>query len=320
MIDGCGRPIDHLRLSLTDRCNLACRYCVPEGVHPPQQHLDARLAYELVAWLAREHGIRHLRLTGGEPLLYPGLTPLIARLATVPELHEITLTTNGQALAHQAQALRAAGLSRLNVSLDTLKADRFAQLTRGGQLEHTVAGIRAAVECGLTPIKLNMVVQRGLNEDELADVALWGLSLGCVVRFLEVMPIGPYAHVVDRHLVPASEIVDSLSRHFALRPIPRPLGQPSIDYAASAGDLRGVIGVIAPTTQPFCDRCRRIRITARAAVVPCVHDGRSYDLSCAWDGDSLETRRADAVLREAVAKKPAQGSRSQGLTMLALGG
>ncbi len=320
MIDGCGREIDHLRLSLTDHCNLACRYCVPEGAPPSRQMIDARLAFEIVRWLSEHHGARHVRLTGGEPLLYPDLIPLVRRLALLNHLDEITLTTNGQALAVQAAALRKAGLSRINVSLDTLRPDRFEQVTRGGRVEHTINGIESAIRADLTPVKLNMVVQRGLNDDEVVAAARWGLELGCVVRFLEVMPIGPLAHVIDEHLVPASEILDRLSSAFRLEPITQSLGQPAVDYAASSGSLRGVIGIIAPTTRPFCDRCRRIRVTSRGAVVACVHEDRHFDLTRCWNGRRLDEVHADTILEEAILHKPAEGSRSQSLTMIALGG
>jgi GTP 3',8-cyclase len=320
MIDGCGREIDHLRLSLTDHCNLACRYCVPEDAPPSRQMIDARFAFELVRWLSEHHGIRHVRLTGGEPLLYPDLIRLVRRLSSLDRLYEITLTTNGQALVAQAAALREAGLSRINVSLDTLHPDRFENVTRGGRVEHTIKGIESAVRAGLTPVKLNMVVQRGLNDDEIVDTARWGLGLGCVVRFLEVMPIGPLAHVIDGHLVPASEIIDKLSAVFRLAPIQGSLGQPAADYAATSGLLRGVIGVIAPTTQPFCDRCRRMRITSRGAIVACVHDNRHFDMVECWDGRRLNEKLADKILSESILHKPAEGSRSQSLTMIALGG
>lgn len=320
MIDGCGREIDHLRLSLTDHCNLACRYCVPERVRPASRMIDASFAFELVRWLAERHGIRHVRLTGGEPLLYPELIPLVRRLAALDSLDEITLTTNGQALEQKATQLRDAGLTRVNVSLDTINLDRFAHMTRGGHVEHTLKGIQAAIVAGLTPVKLNMVVQRGLNDDEIVDAARWGLELGCVVRFLEVMPIGPLAHVVDNHLVPASEILDRLSNHFRLAPIPQSLGQPAVDYAASQRELRGVIGIIAPTTKSFCERCRRIRVTSRGKLVACVHDNRHFDLMRCWNGRRLDEGHASGILRESLLLKPAVGLRSQSLTMIALGG
>ena len=320
MIDGCGRQIDHLRLSLTDHCNLACRYCVPEGAASEWQMIDPGFAFEVVRWLSERHGIRHLRLTGGEPLMFPELLPLIRRLSKLSSLREITLTTNGQALAPKAAALRAAGLTRVNTSLDTLSPERFAHVTRGGQIEHTLAGIEAAVAAGLTPVKINVVAQRGLNDDELVDLAAWGLVRGCIVRFLEVMPIGPLAHVADRHLVPAAEILERLSERFELRPIPQSIGQPATDYAAAADGLRGVIGVIAPTTRPFCSKCRRLRVTSHGSIVACVHEAQRFDLGTCWDGRVLDVDAAGAILHEAVVGKPAVGSRSQSLTMLSLGG
>lgn len=320
MIDGCGREIDHLRLSLTDHCNLACRYCVPHGVPPSGCMIDADFAFSLVRWLSSQHGIRYVRLTGGEPLLYPKLIPLLERLHGLGTLHQITLTTNAQALSRRAEALRAAGLSRINISLDTLRPDRFTQIARGGRVADTLAGIEAAIAAGLTPVKINVVVQRGLNDDELPDIAAWGLSLGCIVRFLEVMPIGPLAHVFEQHMVPASAILERLGKRFSLRPIPASLGQPATDYAAQGQGLRGVIGLIASTTRPFCDRCRRMRITSRGAIVACVHDPTRFDLSSHWDGRRFDTKSADEILRTAVENKPAEGPRTQSLTMLSLGG
>lgn len=320
MIDGCGRTIDHLRLSLTDRCNLACRYCVPAGATPCGGIIDEDSAFHLVRWLSTRHGIRHLRLTGGEPLLYPPLLPLVRRLAALRDLREITLTTNGQALHRHARPLAAAGLSRVNISLDTIRVDRFRGVTRGGRIDHTIRGIEAAVQAGLTPVKINVVVQRSFNDDEIGDIAAWGLARGCVVRFLELMPIGPLARVATSHIVPASEILRRLAERFTLRAIPGSLGQPATDYAVTGCGLRGVIGVIAPTTRPFCDRCRRIRITSRGSIVACVHDAASFDLSDCWSGTSLCVERADRVLRRAVLAKPVEGTRGQSLTMVALGG
>lgn len=320
MIDGCGRTIDHLRLSLTDHCNLACRYCVPDKATPCGKMIDEDFAFQVVRWLSTNHGIRHLRLTGGEPLLYPPLHRLIKRLAALESLREITLTTNGQALEQQAASLAEAGLSRLNISLDSLDADKFSNVTRGGTIEHTLRGIEAAIQAGLTPVKVNVVTQRSFNDDEIADIAYWGLSRGCVVRFLEVMPIGPLAHVADKHLVPASEILDSLAKRFTLTAIPGSLGQPATDYAVTGSGLRGVVGVIAPTTRPFCDRCRRIRITSGGRIVACVHDGTSLGLQEFWDGTRLHTQGADEVLHRAILAKPEVGPRKQTFSMVTLGG
>lgn len=323
MIDGCGREIDHLRLSLTDRCNLACRYCVPEGFQPSRsasKGIDPDFAFETVRWLSERHGIRHVRLTGGEPLLYLGLVPLLERISGLNTLTEITLTTNAQALRSKARPLQEAGLERINISLDTFDPQRFAHLTRGGDIVHTLSGIEAAVEVGLTPVKINVVAQRGLNEDELLPIAEWGLARGCIVRYLEVMPLGPMMHVTDQHLVPASEILERLSERLDIRKIPQPVGQPATDYAVKGRNVSGVIGIIAHTTLPFCSRCRRLRLTAGGAIVPCLHDSRRFELMRHWNGRSLDIDAADALLREAVEGKAAVGPGAQSLTMLSLGG
>lgn len=320
MIDGCGREMDHLRLSLTDHCNLACRYCVPTDAPPSGKMIDPDFAFEVVRWLSQRHGIRHVRLTGGEPLVFPDLIPLVERLAKLQTLQEISLTTNGQALAQKAKALREAGLARVNISLDVLDPDRFTYITRGGDINHTLAGVQAAVDAGLTPVKINVVAQRGLNDDRLPDIAEWGLTRGCVVRFLEVMPVGPLAHVAKQHLVPAAEILERLAERFELRAIPQTIGQPATDYAATGNGVRGVIGLIGATTRPFCDRCRRLRVTSRGKLVACLHDDRRFDLTRWWDGHVLDIARADAVVCTAAASKPEQGPRHQSLTMLSLGG
>jgi cyclic pyranopterin phosphate synthase len=284
------------------------------------QMIDAAFAFEVVRWLSRKHGIRHLRLTGGEPLLYPRLLPLIEKLGDLGSLREITLTTNGQALVEKARALKAAGLARINVSLDTLDPARFARFTRGGDVARTLRGVEAAAAAGLAPVKINVVAQRGFNEDELAAIAEWGLSRGCVVRFLEVMPIGPLAHATEKHLVPEPEILERLAALFEVRPLPQTIGQPATEYAVIGAGLEGEIGVIASTTRPFCDCCRRLRLTSHGQLVPCVHDRSRVSLMPAWDGQNLDISMADSLLATAVAAKPEVGPRNQAITMMSLGG
>jgi GTP 3',8-cyclase len=323
LIDGRGRRIDYLRLSLTDRCNLACRYCSAGGSSQNGHRLDADFAVALVRWLSVSHGISHVRLTGGEPLLHPELPDLVAGLADLGTLEEITLTTNGQMLANKAGVLRDAGLRRVNVSLDTLDPERFARVTRGGQLVRTLQGIEAALEVGLTPVRLNVVAQRGLNDDELYDLAEWGLSRGCTVRFLEIMPIGPVIGALEELIVPAAEILECLSERFLLRPVVAPAGQPATDYVAddlAAGGRSGVIGVIASTTRPFCSRCRRLRITARGEILSCLFDTGGSSLLGAWDGQSIHEATADRILQAAVMAKPAMGRRTRSTPMVAIGG
>ncbi len=323
LTDGCSRLIDHLRLSLTDRCNLACPYCVVPGTRRPTHRIDADFAIALVRWLSSRHGIRHVRLTGGEPLLYPDLLPMIEASAALGTLREITLTTNAQLLVGMAQSLRRAGLTRINASLDTLDPARFGRLTGGGQLSRTLEGIQAAVEAGLTPVRINVLVQRGLNDDELCELAEWGLTTGCTVRFLEIMPIGAAVGTVDDRLVPAAEIYARLATRFQLRARPCPPGQPATEYQAIRRHglpLAGRVGVIAATTRPFCASCRRIRITARGELLSCLFDSGGSDLAAAWDGHTLDQDRADAILYAAVMAKPALGLRTQATSMMAIGG
>lgn len=321
LVDGCGRRIDHLRLSLTERCNLACRYCsTAEAAR--SRRIEAAFAVALVRWLSTRHGVRHVRLTGGEPLLHPQVVEIVAALSATDALDEITLTTNGQALAAYAPRLRSAGLTRVNVSLDTLQSERFARLTRGGKLPKTLHGIEAAIAVELNPVRLNVVAQRGVNDDELGDLATWGLTRGCTVRFLEVMPIGPMAGAIRKRLVPAAEILDRLSGSFALTPVPTPPGQPATDYAAAStcGRLVGLIGVIASTTRPFCSRCRRLRITARGEILSCLFDTGGSSLAVAWDGRELDEDAADRMLQAAVIAKPYLGRRTQRKHMISIGG
>jgi cyclic pyranopterin phosphate synthase len=323
LIDGCGRCIDHLRLSLTDRCNLACGYCHAGNTEGKSCCLDLNFGVAIVDWLSRQHGVRHVRLTGGEPLLHPGLLELVRRLKRIGTLREITLTTNAQALERQAGQLREAGLTRVNISLDTLDAKRFARLTCGGDVARTLRGVDAALEAHLLPVRINVVVQRGVNEEELAQIAQWGLARGCTVRFLEIMRIGPSRRAFHDRLVSAAEVLEQLSRHFALQPIPAPPGQPATDYAASSlstGTALGVLGVIPSTSRPFCRSCRRLRVTNHGEILSCLFDTRGSSLLPAWDGRALDEATADRILQVAVLAKPELGNRVQCKSMSSIGG
>lgn len=323
LIDGCGRRIDHLRLSITQRCNLACRYCSDGLAVANRRPIDVPFAVALVRWLSDRHGVRHVRLTGGEPLSHPRLIELVGALSDLGTLNELTLTTNGQTLARRAAILRSAGLARINVSLDTLNADRFARLTRGGVLARTLDGIEAALSAGLAPVRLNAVVQRGVNDDEICALANWSMSRGCTMRFLEMMPVGPGADALARHLVPASDILEQLDASLRLHPISGTPGQPAQDYAAVSrrpGGPSGRIGIIASTTRPFCEQCRRLRITSRGNILSCLFDTAGSDLAQAWNGHDLNEQAADTILQAAVLAKPRTGSRSQPLSMMSIGG
>lgn len=273
-----GRTIRYLRISLTDRCNLRCRYCMPAGRVPwlPAERLLSPDELERVVRAAAAAGVRKVRLTGGEPLVRPGVVDLIARLRRIPGLAEIAMTTNGTLLAPSAAALRRAGLDRLNVSLDTLRPDRFATLTRGGALADVLAGLEAAAAAGF-PIKLNTVAMRGVNEDELADLARFGLERGWEVRFIEYMPIGCGAADWRRRFLPAEEIARRLEEALGpLEAVEDGGSDPASRYRVAGG--AACVGIIASISRPFCRGCDRLRLTADGRVRSCLLREGEVDL------------------------------------------
>jgi cyclic pyranopterin phosphate synthase len=302
--DRYGRTIDYLRLSVTDRCNLRCRYCMPEEGVPPLAH-DQVLSYEellLVAAAAVRLGVRKLRVTGGEPLVRRGLAGFIRQLAALPERPEIVLTTNGLLLAEHAAELRAAGLSRVNVSLDTLRAERFAAITRRPGLERVLAGLAAAEEAGLVPLKLNMVPIRGVNADEIPDFARLTLSRPWEIRFIEYMPISGGLDYPPESRLPADAIVAELARLGSLQPLPR---------QGAAGPARlfayphapGRMGVIPAVSSHFCGECNRLRVTADGRLRPCLFSAEEIDLKPALRAGDAE-RSLERLLLAAVGAKP----------------
>lgn len=262
-----------LRISVTDRCQFRCFYCMPsEGVSKDSRHDILR--FEEIVRLVRAakscFALSKVHITGGEPLLRSGLTSLVAMLAG-EGVGDLALTTNGRRLGDMAFALKQAGLRRVNVSLDSINARRFAQITRGGRLEDVLEGIEAARVAGLAPVKLNTVVMRGSNDTEVTDLARWALERGCPIRFLELMPIGCAKPMFKEMFVPASEVRQRLRTCFTLTPLPRRPGSSSRCFLASdAAGREGVIGFIAPQTQPFCSGCRRLRLTSTGQVLACL--------------------------------------------------
>jgi len=272
MFDACGRAITYLRISVTDRCNLRCLYCMPEeGV--PWQPRSAILSYEEIAQLVAvgaEMGLRKIRLTGGEPLVRPHLSRLVRMLAQIPGIQEIALTTNGLLLPRYAEALAAVGLRRVNISLDTLRPDRFRRITRWGEIEAVWRGIAAAEAAGLTPIKINMVVLRGLNDDEVVEMAALSLEKEWHIRFIEWMPLGSVAWQPPGEMVTAEAIQRKLTAHFgSLIPAPSANGSgPARTFQLPGG--RGSVGFISPVSRHFCDTCNRLRLTADGRLRPCL--------------------------------------------------
>jgi GTP 3',8-cyclase len=302
--DSFGRRIDYLRLSVTDRCNLRCRYCMPEAGVEPLGHGQI-LSYEellRVAAAAVRLGVRKIRVTGGEPLVRKGLVGFIGQLAGLPARPEVTLTTNGLGLAELAGELRAAGLSRVNVSLDTLRPERFARITRRPGLERVLAGLAAAEAAGLTPIKLNMVPIAGENADEIVDFARLSLEHPWEVRFIEFMPVSSGLSYGPESRFPAAAILEQLQRLGSLEPLDRQGPSGPARLYRYAGGL-GRIGVIPAVSEHFCGDCNRLRLTADGRIRPCLFSTEEIDLRSALRAGASD-QALEQLLQQATGAKP----------------
>ncbi len=304
LIDAFGRRINYLRVSITDRCNLRCLYCMPEEGVPLQAHGQI-LRYEEIERLVRIAaglGINKVRITGGEPLVRPGVTDLVHLLARVPGIQDLAMTTNGVLLSRHAHALAQAGLMRVNVSLDTLKADRFARLARRDHLAEVLQGLDAAEAAGLSPVKLNMVVIRGLNDDEVADFARLTLSRGWHMRYIEVMPLGEGRHWSEDGFVPAAEMKSAIEAELGpLTALPVQPGSPSREWRPAGA--AGAIGFITPVTEHFCAECNRLRLTADGRLISCLLRGGEVDARAALRQGAGDDALRSLIL-QSVALKP----------------
>ncbi len=303
--DGHHRRINYLRLSITDRCDLRCQYCMPAEGAPTAPREDRLTDDELlaVARVAVELGIRKIRVTGGEPLVHPDPVGLLSALRRLPELERLVLTTNGVRLAPYAEALRAAGVEGVNVSIDSLQPDRYRDITRGGDLTRCRAGIDAALAAGFH-VKLNVVVMGGVNDDEVLDFAALAQDLPLTVRFIEFMPTGPARN--GARTVPSDELLSRIGTVRPLTPVPHEpggrLSGPARNFRWP--DARGMVGVISPVSQHFCASCNRIRVGADGTARGCLFVREPVDLK-RWlrsgDLDGLA-----AALRGIVGTKPEQ--------------
>lgn len=305
MRDRYGRDLRDLRISLTDRCNLRCVYCVPPGyagLRPRREPLrDDELL--LLVRAAAELGVRKLRLTGGEPTLRPGLVDLVRALATVPGLDDIGMTTNGLLLEHLASPLAAAGLRRVNVSLDTTDPEKFRRITGGGRLGRVLAGIAAAEAAGLVPIKLNTVVVRGFNDDDVVSLAALTRDRPWEVRFIEIMPFGRVGAFAAASIVSSAETMARIEASLGrLVPLDVSGEQPARTYRLPGA--AGSLGFISPWSQPFCSRCGRLRLTADGRLRLCLlHDDEVDLLTPLRRGASYDQLKA--LLRAAAFGRPA---------------
>jgi len=310
--DSFQRPINYLRISVTDRCNLRCIYCMPaEGVEL-RPHSDI-LSYEEIHTVARaaaELGIDKLRVTGGEPLVRLGLPRLIEMLAGIEAINDIALTTNGVLLADHAEELKAAGLKRVNISLDTLKPDRFRRITRGeSELRQVLEGIEAAKRAGLEPVKLNMVVMSGINDDELLDFAAKTIDEDWHVRFIELMPVAGNGDNAPR-FVSATEMRKRLEPLGELEPCLPGVGNGPAKYFRFA-KAKGTIGFITPVSEHFCFNCNRMRLTADGKLRPCLLSEYEIDLKQPLR-DGISKAGLKKLFKKAVAEKPRQHGLAQG--------
>ena len=295
LIDPYGRVVRDLRISVTDRCNFRCQYCMPaEGMKwLPRNELLTFEEIERFARVCVEHfGFDGIRLTGGEPLVRAHLPKLVERLASLGV--NVALTTNGATLRLHAQSLADAGLSRINISLDSLQRDRFLELTRRDELDRVLDGIDAALEAGLAPVKINAVMMRGINDDEILDFARFGRERNVFVRFIEFMPLEAGDVWNDKVVVPADEIIETLQAEFDLEPIVRG-SEPAERWKYS--DNSAEIGVIASVTKPFCATCDRVRLTAEGQFRTCLFAIDEFDMRAVLRGELNDTALVKEIER-----------------------
>ena len=304
-IDSYGRKIDYVRLSLTDRCNLRCFYCLPE-LSQNFAPSDTRLTFDEIERLMTAFaslGVHRIRLTGGEPLVRKGVADLAARLSAIPGLDDLSLSTNGALLEQHASGLFQAGVSRINVSLDTLDADRFSRITHGGKLQQVLDGLAAADRAGFRPIKINMLVMKDVNDDEVIAMTRYCINQGFTLRFIETMPMGTGGQSAFSHYLPLGVVREKLEKEF-------PLVE---DIASGGGPARYMrvpgtntqIGFITPLSQHFCASCNRVRLGADGTLYLCLGNSHAVSLR-----EPLRQGISDAglleVIREAIAIKPYQ--------------
>ncbi len=323
MIASRRQPIS-LRISVTDRCQLRCLYCMPpEGV-PKRDHQDILRFEEIVRFvrvLKSHYELSKVHITGGEPLVRPGIVKLVEMLAT-EGVEDLALTTNGQCLGPMARDLKLAGLDRVNISLDSLDEKTYALLTRGGQLKCTLEGIQAALREGFSPVKLNTVVLRGRNDAEVTNMTHWAIEHHCRIRFLELMPIGCAKENFQNWFVPASEVRTRLERLFTLTAFAHRAGRSSRNFlACDSHGLQGVIGFISPQSEPFCRECRRVRLTSTGQLIACLARGRDLDVRDLLQGDAQHIERAvDKILDSKLAPNRVHNEFDTNRTMASVGG
>ncbi len=298
LIDPYGRRIEYVRLSVTDKCNLRCFYCMPKGFKDFEQP-DNWLTFDEIERVIKaftELGVARVRLTGGEPLVRKNITQLSQRLTNLPGLKDLSLSTNASLLDKQATSLKQAGISRINISLDSLKPERFKRIT-GGELQPVLDGLMAAKEAGFSPIKINMVAMKGINDDEFEDMVSFCIEHGFTLRFIETMPMGATGSDATDHYIDLQIVKQQLSERFNLIPGVMPGGGPARYVQIKGTDLR--IGFITPISQHFCESCNRVRLSTDGTLYLCLGQDDKVELRPLLrqgiSDDDLKTVLIDAI-------------------------
>jgi len=287
MLDTFGREVRTLRLAVTEACDLRCEYCLPaEGLPLRGKPMSAE-ELEAVARAAAQCGINKIRLTGGEPLIRPDIVEICQRIGRIEGIRSLCITTNGTRLAGLAEALHAAGVSRINLSLDSLSPERYAEITRGGELASVLAGLEAALTAGFDRVKVNCVLIGGVNDGEIADFVRFTLNRAVEVRFIELMPMGECARWPKERFISADTVLK-------VCPELQPIGGEGVAQRYRLSDGRGAVGLIRPMSHAFCGDCDRIRVTADGMLKPCLHSGMELSLR-GLTGEALARRLAEGI-------------------------
>lgn len=305
LIDPFGRRIDYLRLSVTDKCNLRCFYCLPKG-YKDFETPDNWLSIDETTRVTRafaELGVRRVRITGGEPMVRKDLSTLISQLHAIEQIEDLSLSTNATLLARDAQRLKDAGISRINVSLDSLRPERFTEITHNGRLEEVLAGLMAAKAAGLTPIKINMVLMKGINDDEVEDMVHFCLEHGFTLRLIETMPMGVSGREGSKHYLNLDTVRKQLATRFDLIDSVMAGGGPARYVKIKGTDLN--IGFITPISQHFCETCNRVRLSAEGTLYLCMGQEHTFALRPLLREGINDTDLKQALIR-ALSLKPIQ--------------
>ena len=327
LVDRFGRVATDLRVSLTDRCNLRCSYCMPaEGLDwlPDERVLTDDEVVRLITVAVERLGIREVRFTGGEPLVRRGLVDIVRRTRALSPDLELSITTNGLGLARTAPALAEAGLDRVNVSLDSIRPETFAEITRRDRLKDVLAGLAAAADAGLGPVKINAVLLRGVNDDQAPELLAWAIDHGYELRFIEQMPLDAQHGWSRERMVTADEIFSRLAAEFTLAPAKEPRGSaPAELFTVDGGPA--TVGVIASVTRPFCGDCDRVRLTADGQVRDCLFARKESDLRQPLRDGAGDEELAERWIVAMAGKKAGHGIDDEGFLqpdrpMSAIGG